>query len=164
MSGRTTDPVRRAFLVAARRTPVARIGGPLRSLGPERLASAVIRAVVDDLCIPPDLVADVLRNAGAVVLTADSALRALEAVARARPDVIVADIGMPHMDGYEFIRRLRNAEVNGGRFTPAAALTAYARPEDRARALGAGFTTHVAKPVDPAQLVAIVATLSHREQ
>ena len=78
------------------------------------------------------------------------------------PDVIVADLGMPQVDGFQFIdrvRRHRNARV---RDVPAAALTAYARSEDRMKALRAGFQIHLAKPIDPAELVTTIAALAKR--
>ena len=76
------------------------------------------------------------------------------------PDVIVSDIGMPLMDGYQFIRELRKRPPNQGGRTPAVALTAFARSEDRTRALIAGYQMHVAKPVEPAELLATVASLA----
>jgi CheY-like chemotaxis protein len=78
------------------------------------------------------------------------------------PDVLVADIGMPDEDGYSFIRTVRSLTDERSRSIPAAAVTALARPEDRRRALLAGFQTHVAKPVDVAELVAVVASLAGR--
>jgi CheY-like chemotaxis protein len=77
-----------------------------------------------------------------------------------RPDVLVSDIGLPDEDGYDLIRRVR--AVYSGRDLPAAALTAFARTEDRKRALLAGFQTHIAKPVDPVELTAAVASLAGR--
>jgi CheY-like chemotaxis protein len=74
--------------------------------------------------------------------------------------VIVCDIGMPEEDGYDLIHQVRAAPAT--RDIPAAALTAFARPEDRKRSLLAGFQTHVAKPVDPAELTAVVASLAFR--
>ena len=79
-----------------------------------------------------------------------------------KPDLIVADIGMPDMDGYSFIRRIRALPANEGGQTPAIALTAFARSEDRRRAMLAGFDVHVAKPVEPGELVAVVARLARR--
>ena len=77
-----------------------------------------------------------------------------------RPDVIVSDVGMPEADGYDLIRQVRAR--HSPKEIPAIALTAFARPEDRKRALLAGFQSHVAKPVDPAELVAAVASLAGR--
>jgi CheY-like chemotaxis protein len=84
---------------------------------------------------------------------------ALGAVARAKPDVIVADIGMPDEDGYALMERLRTMERDAGHRVPALALTAYARDEDRARAMAAGYQLHMAKPVEPARLTDAVARL-----
>jgi CheY-like chemotaxis protein len=74
--------------------------------------------------------------------------------------MIVSDIGMPDEDGYEFIRKVRGLPSDRGGRTPAAALTAFARAEDRTRALRAGYQTHVTKPVEPTELTAVVASLA----
>ncbi len=79
-----------------------------------------------------------------------------------RPDVIVSDIGMPGEDGYMFIRKLRALSREDGGRTPAVALTAYARPEDRREALMAGFQSHAAKPIEPQELVMVIANLAGR--
>ena len=89
---------------------------------------------------------------------------ALEAVRRLRPDVLLSDIEMPGTDGYTFISQVRALPPEEGGQTPAAALTAYARVEDRTRALRAGFQLHVPKPVEPAELVAVVANLAARSR
>jgi CheY-like chemotaxis protein len=80
----------------------------------------------------------------------------------AKPHVIVADLGMPEMDGFEFIARIRRSPDPAVRDIPATALTAFARSDDRTKALRSGFEMHLAKPVDPAELVASVATLVRR--
>jgi CheY-like chemotaxis protein len=83
-------------------------------------------------------------------------------VEQERPDVLVSDIGMPDVDGFELLRRVRAlGEARGGK-VPAVALTAFARSEDRTRALRAGFLVHVSKPVEPAELVATVASVVGR--
>jgi len=106
------------------------------------------------------LLATVLQSHGAQVDAAASAQEGLQAFATFAPTVVVSDIGMPGTDGYAFIRELRRQEVEARRpAVPAVALTAYARVEDRMRALSEGFQMHVAKPVEPAELVAVVATL-----
>jgi CheY-like chemotaxis protein len=87
---------------------------------------------------------------------------ALELVPRVRPDVIVSDIGMPGEDGYSFIRRLRKLSREDGGRTPAVALTAYARSEDRTLALKAGFQSHASKPVDSQELLLVIANLVGR--
>jgi CheY-like chemotaxis protein len=99
---------------------------------------------------------------GARVTTAQSAQDALDTLVANVPDVVMADLGMPRMDGFEFIDRLRRHENPRVREVPAAALTAYARSEDRTRALQAGFQIHLAKPIDPAELVTTIAALAQR--
>lgn len=86
----------------------------------------------------------------------------LDLLRKERPGMIVSDIGMPCEDGYEFIKRVRALRPEDGGRTPAAALTAFARSEDRTRALRAGYQTRVAKPVEPAELTAVVASLAIR--
>jgi CheY-like chemotaxis protein len=125
------------------------------------LAGVTVLAVDDE----PDalgLVKRVLEGCGARVLTAVSAREALDLVAAERPDMIVSDIGMPDEDGYDFIRKVRALPAAQGGRTPAAALTAFARAEDRTRALRAGYQTHVTKPVEPSELTAVVASLANR--
>src|SRR5262249_44330679 len=85
---------------------------------------------------------------------------ALQRMSAELPDVLVSDIGMPEEDGYELIRKVRALPRDRGGDIPAAALTAYARPEDRRRMLNSGYSIHLPKPVEPAELVAVVATLS----
>ena len=118
--------------------------------------------VVDDEGDARDLFAMTLRDCGAEVLTAACCAEALTALARERPDVLLADIGMPGEDGYALISRVRALPPDGGGRTPAAALTAYARPEDRMRVLRAGFQIHLPKPVKPAELITVVANLAER--
>ena len=101
-----------------------------------------------------------LTACGAEVAEAASAAEALRLIESSAPDILVSDIGMPNMDGYDLIRQIRTRLA--AKTLPAAALTAFARSEDRRRALLAGFQTHVAKPVDPAELVAAVASLVER--
>ena len=115
--------------------------------------------VVDDEADARELVATVLRRNGAEVTTAANAARALTLFAENPPMVLVSDIGMPETDGYELIRRVRTLGGTVGAELPAIALTAYAREEDRRLALEAGFQTHVAKPVEPAELVRVVASM-----
>jgi PAS domain S-box-containing protein len=104
----------------------------------------------------------VLEAAGAEVTTVSSAQQALDVLPASRPNAIVADLGMPGMDGFELIRRIRSSADESIRGVPAAALTAFARSDDRTRALRAGFEMHLAKPVDPGELVASVITLVRR--
>ena len=117
---------------------------------------------VDDEADALTLVAELLRAAGAEVTTARSAAEALEHLGSEVPDVLVADLGMPQVDGFQFLEQVRRHPNVAVRRLPAAALTAYARSEDRVRALRAGFHMHLAKPIDPAELVATIATLSKR--
>ena len=115
--------------------------------------------IVDDDPDSRDLVHRLLSDCGATVTGAASAAEALAATHNQRPDILISDIGMPEVDGYQLLRSLRtNSEI---RF-PAIALTAFARPEDRTRALLAGYVAHVAKPVEAAELIATVAAVSGR--
>jgi signal transduction histidine kinase/ActR/RegA family two-component response regulator len=118
--------------------------------------------VVDDEADARDLIGVILRGRGATVDVAASAGEALDAIERARPDVVVSDISMPESDGYELIRELRRREAAAAAATPVVALTAYARSEDRERALAAGFQRHLAKPVEPDDLVLAVAQVAGR--
>ncbi|HET7403943.1 MAG TPA: ATP-binding protein, partial [Usitatibacter sp.] len=118
--------------------------------------------VVDDDDDGRELVRRLIAECGAEVQLASSGAEALESVATRRPAAIVSDIGMPEMDGYEMMRRLRETSSSTAPL-PAIALTAFARPEDRERALACGFAAHVAKPVEPAELIATVARLTGRE-
>lgn len=117
--------------------------------------------VVDDEPDARTLVKRLLEQCGADVITAASARDAVSALELHGPDVLLSDIGMPEQDGYELIRRIR-ARDDGRETIPAAALTAFARSEDRTRALMAGYQTHVAKPVEPSELCAVVASLAGR--
>jgi signal transduction histidine kinase/ActR/RegA family two-component response regulator len=104
----------------------------------------------------------VLEAAGAEVTTLSSPLSALESIEEVKPHVLVVDLGMPGMDGFELITKIRRSPNAAIRNLPAAALTAFARSEDRTKALRSGFEMHLAKPVDPGELVASVATLARR--
>ncbi|HEV2845452.1 MAG TPA: ATP-binding protein, partial [Thermoanaerobaculia bacterium] len=119
--------------------------------------------LVDDDLDTCEAMAYLLAQAGARVVTASSVPEALNEFERSRPDVLVSDIGMPDRDGYDLLRqvRMRSPERGGG--IPAVAMTAYARPEDRVRALAAGFQEHVPKPVDPGDLVTVLARLAGRD-
>ena len=117
---------------------------------------------VDDEEDALSLLRVVLEAAGADVTTMSSPLDALERMADINPQVLVLDVGMPGMDGFELIARIRQSGNPSIRNIPAAALTAFARSEDRTRALRSGFEMHLAKPVDPGELVASVATLARR--
>jgi CheY-like chemotaxis protein len=120
--------------------------------------------VVDDEPDACELTAMVLAQAGARVQTACSAAEGFQAFRHFRPDVLVSDIGMPEADGYSLIRRIRALEQREGGRVAALALTAFAQEEDRARALAAGFSTHMRKPVEPGVLASAVASLSAPQQ
>jgi CheY-like chemotaxis protein len=105
---------------------------------------------------------EILEAAGAQVSTAACAMDALDLLERERPEVLIADIGMPRMDGFELIAMIRQHKDVTLRTVPAAALTAYARSQDRAKALQSGFQMHLAKPIDPTELMAAVAYLAGR--
>ncbi len=105
---------------------------------------------------------ETLESAGAAVTAADSVAQAIDALGAVRPDVLLADIGMVGSDGFDLIRRVRRSDIPQVRDVPAAALTAYARAEDRMQALQAGFQMHLAKPVDPAELIVAVAALARQ--
>jgi signal transduction histidine kinase/ActR/RegA family two-component response regulator len=115
--------------------------------------------VVDDEEDAREAMAVLLGQAGARVISAPGALEALDALDRERPDVLLSDIAMPGEDGYALIRRVRARPADSGGRIPAAALTAYATIEDRAKAIRAGFDEHIPKPVDPARLIGAVALL-----
>ncbi len=148
----------------AARPPAGEAGGAAVQPPPEgeRLLGGVRVLVVDDHPDARELLSLVLAQAGAEVLTAGSAGEALEAFARARPDVLLSDIGMPEEDGLTLLARVRLLTKAEGGATPAVALTAYATEEDRRRALDAGFAEHLPKPVEPAELVAVIAGLAGR--
>ncbi|MCY1047598.1 response regulator [Corallococcus sp. bb12-1] len=119
--------------------------------------------VVDDEPDARELLSVVLESRGALVVTAASAREGFDKLRLFRPQVVLSDIGMPGEDGYSFIRRLRALPEDQGGHTPAIALTAFARMEDRTRALLAGFQMHVPKPIDPAELVSVLATVTGRD-
>jgi signal transduction histidine kinase/CheY-like chemotaxis protein len=118
--------------------------------------------VVDDEPDVRDILRRVLQQHHAAVYLASGASDAIAILRQERPDVLVSDIGMPNVDGYELIRVIRSLPPEQGGRTPAIALTAFARSEDRRRAMMAGFQVHMAKPVEPPELVATVASLVGR--
>jgi CheY-like chemotaxis protein len=118
--------------------------------------------VVDDDADARELLVTILKQCKAEVAVASSADDAIKILDQLEPNVIISDVEMPREDGYGFIRRVRALEDGRKRKIPAAALTAHARVEDRQRALFAGFQTHIAKPVEPAELVAVIASLTGR--
>jgi two-component system CheB/CheR fusion protein len=116
--------------------------------------------VVEDEADSREMLATAFAHCGAHVSTAASASEAMEVLERATPDVLVCDVGLPGEDGHALIRRVRALEAHRGGRIPALALTAYSGPEDREKALAAGFEVHVPKPAAPAELVAEVAFLA----
>jgi PAS domain S-box-containing protein len=132
---------------------------PLAGLG--NLKGVRILAI-DDEADALGLLRVVLETAGAEVITISSAAEGLARLASVDPDALVVDLGMPDMDGFAFIGKVRGSDDPKVRDIPAAALTAFARAEDRTKALESGFEMHLAKPVDPGELVASVATLVRR--
>ncbi len=118
--------------------------------------------VVDDEADARELVRRVLEECDATVRTAGTFEEAMAVFKTWMPDVLVSDLGMPGNDGYELMRTIRSLSDEQGGKVAAAALTAYARSEDRTCAMLAGYQTHVTKPVDPTELIAVVATLGGR--
>ena len=117
--------------------------------------------VVDDNADGRTLTSLVLTQAGASVNAVASVREALQTLEAERFDALVSDIGLPDEDGYALIRQLRQHEAQHGGSLPAVALTGFARAEDRARILAAGFQAHVPKPVEPVELTATIATITH---
>jgi CheY-like chemotaxis protein len=118
--------------------------------------------VVDDDPDAREVLGEMLRLRGAHVTVAASAAEALQAFTEVLPQVLISDIAMPDQDGLELIRRIRRLKSQGGGRTPALALTAHAGPNDSMAALAAGFDRYLAKPVDPKELVGVVAQLAGR--
>ena len=116
--------------------------------------------VIDDESDSRELINEVLTECDADVITAASAAEGLELLQSRRPDVIISDIGMPEKDGYQLIREVRNLPAAHGGKTPAIALTAFARSEDRTRAMMAGYQMHLSKPVESHELIATIGSLS----
>jgi CheY-like chemotaxis protein/two-component sensor histidine kinase len=124
---------------------------------PPELVGVKILAVDDE----PDarfLLSTILEQCGAEVKTCESVAAALDLLKEFKPDILVSDIGMPEEDGYSLIKKVRAAEA-GRKRMPAVALTAFARVEDRLKALSAGYNMHVPKPVEPAELTTVIASL-----
>ncbi|MBC7815918.1 MAG: response regulator [Planctomycetaceae bacterium] len=119
--------------------------------------------VVDDDPSAREVIGRILEEAHAKVATACSVEEALDLIERFQPDVLVSDIGLPGQDGYDLIRQVRAWPADRGGNIPAIALTALTRPEDRARALAAGYQSHVGKPVEPRKLTEIVAALARSD-
>jgi PAS domain S-box-containing protein len=116
--------------------------------------------LVEDNVDTLEMLRFIFEESGAEVIASTSVDQALEALERFRPDALVSDIAMPDRDGYDLIREIRSREPERGGKIPAVAVTAYARAEDRVRVLAAGFHMHIAKPIDPDELIAVVASLT----
>jgi hypothetical protein len=106
----------------------------------------------------------VLEQCEAEAFAATSAQEAVELLLAKKPDVLISDIGMPGEDGYSLIHRIRAMSAEQGGLIPAVALTAYARAEDRTKIIAAGFQIHIPKPVEPAELATVVASLVKRSR
>lgn len=120
--------------------------------------------IVDDDPDARELLGRILEEGGAYVHRSEDAASAMEALTRHKPEVVVSDIGMPGMDGFELLRRIRQLPREAGGATPAIALTAFARPEDRRRALQVGYDGHLTKPIEPASILHELARLLEREK
>lgn len=127
------------------------------------LAGIKVLVVEDDADVR-QLLSWSLEERHAIVVSASSVDEALTLLAIERPDVILSDIGMPDRDGFSLIRAVRGLDARDGGQTPAVALTAFAHPEDRTRALLAGYQFHLAKPVDAGELIAAIAALAGRRE
>ena len=135
-------------------TPASRVP----AAAPAGLMETVL--VVDDEADARDVLATLLESWNVLVSTASSAQEALEKVIKERPDIVISDIGMPAEDGCQLLRNIRRLPPAEGGRTPAIALTAYARAEERSKSLVAGFNLHLAKPVEPAELLDALASLA----
>jgi signal transduction histidine kinase len=142
--------------------PLDRTGATRSVFSTPQLLTGLRVMVVEDEIDTRDLLVISLEQCGAEVTACGSVPEALAGFDRAVPDVLVSDIGVPGEDGYSLIRKIRARPPEKGGKVPAAALTAYARAEDRLRALEAGYQTHLAKPIDPSELMASVARLAGR--
>ncbi|HEX8287166.1 MAG TPA: PAS domain S-box protein [Pyrinomonadaceae bacterium] len=133
-------------------------GGEIAFDCPPELTGIKILAIDDE----PDarfLLTAILEKCGAEIKTCESATQAIDLLEEFQPDILISDIGMPEEDGYALIKRVRDAERGTSKRIPAVALTAFARVEDRLKALSAGFNMHVPKPVEPAELAMVIASL-----
>ncbi len=130
---------------------------------PEAPLAGLEVLVVEDELDSLEFIRVMLEDVGARVTTARSVPEALQVLARSQPDVLVSDIGMPGEDGYALIRQVRNSTQKHSNRLPAVALTAYARTEDRQQALEAGFQMHLAKPIEPDDLIEAIATLARQQ-
>ncbi len=149
------------------RLPLREVGSPPRHQeipGTGMVTAAMLMGVrllvVDDDPGARELISGMLEGFGARVSVAENGQAALTLLLSERPDVLVADLGMPQMDGYALIEQVRALDPDFGGQTPAVAVTAYASPQDRLRALQAGYQNHVAKPVEAEELAIVIASLA----
>ena len=156
------SPIYKVDATGARVHPAARDLLPANE-ATERLDGLRI-LVVDDEPDTRDLLKQGLENCGANVRLAASAAEAVDSIVAEIPDILISDIGMPGIDGYDLIRQIRGLPADAGGKIPAVALTAYTRVEDRLQALRAGYDMHVPKPVELAELVAVAASVVRRQQ
>jgi CheY-like chemotaxis protein len=127
----------------------------------DRISIAGLRVlVVEDEADAAEFVKRLLENHGAAVVIAASAREALDQIEKARADILISDIGLPEVDGYQLLEQVRSKDVSDGGSIPAIALTAFARSEDRTRALLAGYQAHLSKPIESRELIATVATFA----
>ncbi len=163
----STFTVRFPSLVAAEpqneRLPLTPVAVEVEERDRKRTLSGLRVLVVDDEFDARVLLTTMLERSGAQVLAVGSAREVLESLETWKPDVLIADIGMPVEDGYTLIRKVRALPRERGGQTPALALTAYARTEDRIRALSEGYQMHLAKPVDRVELATVVTSLGHNK-
>ena len=124
-----------------------------------RLLEGIKILVVDDEADAGELITTILEAAGAVTIPVSNATEALDTLLQLKPNLLISDIGMPLSDGYSLIRKVRELNPEQGGKIPALALTAFARTEDRNQAIIAGYQEHIAKPVEPKELVNAIATL-----
>lgn len=143
---------------AASTTPVP--SPPAQELYPPVSLESLRVLVIEDDPDGREFLKRLLESQGATVLLAASAQEALDVVGKQQPQILISDIGLPDMDGYELIRRIRDQEQQRTSALPAIALTAYARAEDRAQALRAGYQAHLAKPVEPGELLTTIASFA----
>jgi signal transduction histidine kinase/ActR/RegA family two-component response regulator len=141
------------------RPPPLRLAS-LPPLGPHPELAGVKILVVDDEADARELIAELLAACHVTVFAAATVAEAMQVLQEKQPDIVVSDIGMPGEDGYDLIRKLRALPASRGGKTPAVALTAYARIEDRTKALIAGYNMHVPKPVEPTELLAVLNSLT----
>jgi CheY-like chemotaxis protein len=133
---------------------------PTEAVQPLDSLNGIRILVVEDEPDTSEFLDRFLRSYGADVLVAQSANEALARLSQDGIDLVLSDIGLPHIDGYDLMHRVRQLPADAGGAIPAIALTAYARTEDRTRAFLAGYQAHLAKPIEPAELVATISSFA----